>query len=181
MTLKEATAEKHKQAETTLFMKRVFDRSLPKELWVDWTFQKTLFYSTIEGAADKLGLLEDLPDLPRSFYLYKDYAEMAENKNQIPHYKKSVIEYHNYLLSISDDKNKIMAHLYTWHMGDMFGGQMIKKIIPGSHHALEFKDAKLLIERIRSKLDESLAQEANTAFDWAITILEEYDTNLVQN
>lgn len=179
MTLKEATAEKHKAAESTMFMQRVFDKSLPKFLWEDWTFQKTLFYSTIEGAADKLEILNDLPDIRRTFYLYQDYCNMSDARKRLPLYKQSVVEYHNYLLSIADNKDKIMAHLYTWHMGDLFGGQMIRKILPGPHNALEFKDAKLLVERIRSKLNDSLADEANIAFDWAITMLKEYDRDLV--
>ena len=48
MSLKELTAEKHKEAETTPFMKAVFDRTLPQDLWIDWTYQKWLFYGAIE-------------------------------------------------------------------------------------------------------------------------------------
>ena len=74
-----------------------------------------------------------------------------------------------------------MAHLYTWHMGDMFGGQMIKKIVPGSHRALEFEDTKTLMTNIRAKLDDSMGDEANIAFEWAIKIMESYDDSLEQN
>jgi len=177
MSLKELTAEKHKQAESTPFMKAVFARTLPQELWIDWTYQKTLFYGTIEGAAGANRLLGDLPDLRRAFYIYLDFIEMNKDSPR-PAYRGVVVDYHNYLLSISKDPAKIMAHLYTWHMGDMFGGQMIKKIVPGSHRALEFEDVKTLMTNIRAKLDNSMADEANVAFDWAIKMMKDYDRHL---
>mgnify|MGYP003353756242 CR=1 FL=1 len=51
MSLKELTADKHKEAESTNFMRAVFARKLPDNLWADWTYQKALFYGAIEGAA----------------------------------------------------------------------------------------------------------------------------------
>jgi heme oxygenase len=177
MSLKELTAEKHKEAESTLFMKAVFDKTLPRDLWIDWTYQKWLFYGAIEGAAGANRLLGDLPDLRRAFYLAMDYAEMNGN-NPRHEFRPIVIEYYNYLLSISKDPNKIMAHLYTWHMGDMFGGQMIKKIVPGPHRNLDFDDTRTLMTNIRAKLDDSMGDEANIAFDWAIRMMRDYDSSL---
>lgn len=176
MSLKELTAEKHKEAESTPFMKAVFAKNLPHNLWVDWTYQKTLFYGAIEGAAGACGLLRDLPDIQRAFYIWQDFEAMSGNTR--PAFRQIVIDYYNYLLSISKDPNKIMAHLYTWHMGDMFGGQMIKKIVPGNHRALEFNDAKTLMTNIRAKLDDSMGDEANVAFDWAIRMMRDYDVSL---
>ena len=178
MSLKELTAEKHKEAETTPFMRAVFARTLPKELWADWTYQKTLFYGAIEGAAGANKLLNDLPDLRRAFYLYQDFDEMWPKDKPRPKYRPVVIDYHNYLLSISKDPNRVMAHLYTWHMGDMFGGQMIKKIVDAPHRNLEFSDPKTLMTNIRSKLDDSMGDEANTAFEWAIRMMRDYDSSL---
>jgi heme oxygenase len=95
-----------------------------------------------------------------------------------PVYRDAVIDYHNYILSISKDPDKIMAHLYTWHMGDMFGGQMIKKIVPGSHRNLEFEDAATLKANIRAKLNDSMGEEANVAFEWAIKLMDTYTNEL---
>jgi heme oxygenase len=177
MSLKELTAEKHKLAESTLFMKAVFAETLPHELWIDWTYQKILFYNAIENSAGATGLLTDLPDIRRAFYLYLDFKEMNKDHNSYK-YRQVCIDYHNYLMSIANDPNKIMAHLYTWHMGDMFGGQMIKKIVPGSHRNLEFKNAGTLMTNIRAKLDDSMGEEANVAFDWAIRMMRDYDNSL---
>ena len=177
MSLKDLTAAKHAEAESTPFMKAVFARTLPFDLWVDWTYQKWLFYGAIEGAAGANRLLGDLPDLRRAFYLAMDYAEM-NGDNPRHEFRPIVVDYYNYLLSISKDPNKIMAHLYTWHMGDMFGGQMIKKIVPGAHRNLEFEDARTLMTNIRAKLDDSMGDEANVAFDWAIRMMKDYDSSL---
>jgi heme oxygenase len=177
MSLKELTAEKHQEAESTPFMKAVFAKTLPKEVWADWTYQKWLFYGAIEGAAGANRLLGDLPDLRRAFYLAMDYQEMNGN-NPRHEFRPIVVEYYNYLLSISKDSNKIMAHLYTWHMGDMFGGQMIKKIVDAPHRNLEFEDSRTLMTNIRAKLDDSMGDEANVAFDWAIRMMRDYDSSL---
>jgi heme oxygenase len=177
MSLKELTLDKHKEAESTLFMKAVFDRTLPHDLWIDWTFQKTLFYTLIEGSAAANRMLDGLDDLPRAYHLLSDYRKMnTENKRYS--YKESVLDYHNYLIGISRDPKKIMAHLYTWHMGDMFGGQAIKKIVPGIHTSLEFTNTSHLIAAMRSRIDDSMADEANVAFDWAIRMMREYDSCL---
>jgi heme oxygenase len=177
MSLKELTAEKHKLAESTPFMKAVFANTLPAELWTDWTYQKWLFYGAIEGAAGANRLLGDLPDLRRAFYLFIDYNDMNTERKK-HEFRPVVIEYYNYLISISKDPSKVMAHLYTWHMGDMFGGQMIKKIVPGSHRNLEFEDPRTLMTNIRAKLDDSMGEEANVAFDWAIRMMRDYDSSL---
>jgi len=177
MSLKDLTSAKHAEAESTPFMKAVFARTLPFDLWVDWTYQKWLFYGAIEGAAGANQLLTDLPDLRRTFYLFMDYNEMNTERKK-HEFRPIVIDYYNYLISIAKDPTKIMAHLYTWHMGDMFGGQMIKKIVPGAHRNLEFEDARTLVTNIRNKLDDSMGEEANVAFDWAIRMMRDYDSSL---
>jgi heme oxygenase len=176
MNLKEATAEKHAQAEKTPFMRAVFQQKLPIDLWCDYTYQRQLIYNAIEGVAGACGLLKDLPDIQRAHYLYRDYMSMVD-KNLSHKFRKPTVEYHNYILNIYPDNDRIMAHLYVWHMGDLYGGQMIKKIIPGSHLSLTFKDPELLKTNIRNKLKDTMADEANIAFDWAIKLLNDYDVS----
>jgi heme oxygenase len=65
-------------------------------------------------------------------------------------------------------------------MGDLFGGQMIKKVLADvPHRNLEFKDIDGLKTAIRAKLDDSLGDEANIAFDWAIKIMQTYDSEFI--
>jgi heme oxygenase len=171
MSLKELTADKHREAETTQFMKAVFAKTLPRDHWVDFTYQKSLFYSTIETAATQHGLMNGIEPMRRSALLAQDYEKMDGSARE---FKPAVLEYHNYIQTLTDP-TRIMAHLYTWHMGDLFGGQMIKKLLDGPHSSLDFLDPPVLIAAMRSKLSDDMAEEANIAFGWAIQILNEYD------
>ena len=185
MSLKDLTKDKHTAAESTRFMKAVFAKTLPHELWVDFTLQKSLFYGTIESAAQRVGLLNNIPnDILRVNKIRKDYFEMLSLGDNVSlQMPKTAIDYHNYIISLERENNpkRILAHLYTWHMGDLFGGQMIKQIVDAPHNGLEFEDRPALITAMRAVLTDDLADEANIAFDWAIKILESYDSRLEQN
>ena len=174
MSLKELTQERHKAAEGTKFMQAVFDRTLPMSVWIDYTYQKYSWYKVIESRAQALGLLENLPGIERADLILADYEEMMQGRESRNYLKLETTDYCNYIRDLTDP-NAVLAHLYTWHMGDMFGGQMIKKIIDAPHRHLEFENVKDLMFVLRGMLDDSLAEEANVAFDWAIKILGTYD------
>lgn len=171
LNIRQYTAEKHRQAEATDFMRAVFAGKLAPELWCDFCFQKTLFYNTIETAARSLGLLDSLPGIERTHKLYQDYLLLATTDNR---YNRATMAYQRYLISISRDATKILAHLYVWHMGDLHGGQMISRILPGKHTSLEFANAPELIAKIKSLITADVIPEILVAFDWAIEILNEY-------
>lgn len=179
MSLKELTKNKHTEAESTPFMKAVFAKKLSLDLWKDWTGQKIIFYAEIENLCDELGLLDDLPNIKRCQKLTDDFNQMG-----LVHHvwlREPVMQYHTYLSSIQNNKDKMLAHLYTFHMGDMYGGQMIKKLIDAPHSNLEFENLPMLITNLRAKLHDGLADEANVAFDWAIKMMRDYDRDLEQN
>jgi heme oxygenase len=60
-------------------------------------------------------------------------------------------------------------------MGDLSGGQMIKKRAPGSGTMYDFgrADVKEIKERIRSKTDDSMADEARLCFGYAAELFKE--------
>jgi len=174
MSLKELTQEKHKAAEGTKFMQAVFDKTLPMSVWIDYTYQKYAWYKAIEIRAGSMKLLDALPGIERADLIMTDYKEMVNNYEDRHFLKPITIEYCDYIKDLVEPKD-VLAHLYTWHMGDMFGGQMIKKIIEAPHRHLEFENAKDLMFVLRGMLDDSMGDEANRAFDWAIKILETYD------
>jgi heme oxygenase len=178
MSLKELTKEQHTKAEGTMFMKAVFDRSLPMELWRDYTYQKELWYREIENAAKRAGLLDMLPGIERAALIRDDYQEMMKDRLGDYHiYREISKNYVIYIRSLTDTDD-IMAHLYTWHMGDLFGGQMIKKIVNAPSTHLDFENAQDLMTNMRTMLTDDMASEANAAFEWAIMILETYDSDL---
>lgn len=174
MSLKELTKDNHALAETTPFMKAVFAGTMTNDMWTDFTYQKQLFYKEIERAARQAGLLDLLPGIERAELMMEDYREMIGSTPKYNTYKAVTKDYVIYLQKLNDP-TKIMAHLYTWHMGDMFGGQMIKKVIVAPHRHLDFDNATELKTTIRSMLTDEMADEANIAFEWAIKILNEYD------
>ena len=63
-------------------------------------------------------------------------------------------------------------------MGDLFGGQMIKKMLPPPHRNLEFKDVEGLKTTLRAKLTDDLGDEAICSFNWAIRIMNEFSPRL---
>jgi heme oxygenase len=173
MSLKELTADKHAEAEATPFMKAVFAGKMTSRAWTDFTYQKHAFYREIEDKADMYGLLEDLPGIKRAELILQDFNEMNVDESTYA-LTESAYNYCAYIRSLHDPV-RILAHLYTWHMGDMFGGQMIKKIVDAPSSHLEFENASELKTTIRSKLTDDMADEANVAFDWAIKILNTYE------
>ena len=109
-----------------------------------------------------------------------DYQNMDKPIGSYNTYRELTKEYASYIRSL-DDPKRIMAHLYTWHMGDLFGGQMIKKIIDAPHTHLDFENPNDLKMAMRGMLSDDMGEEANVAFDWAIRIMESYDSSLEQN
>jgi heme oxygenase len=173
MSLKELTKENHTAAEKTKFMKAVFKKRLPMHLWADFTYQKSNFYASIETVARDAGLTLDCLEVERALRLYQDAKEMS--KGNFPKLRPITIEYSRYILDLAGDPDKIMAHFYTWHMGDLHGGQMIKKMVDAPHRNLEFDNIDELKTKIRAKIRDDMAPEANEAFRWAIRIMESYN------
>ena len=171
MSLKELTADSHQRAESTEFMKRVFDGKMSRDIWADWTYQKALFYNVIEAQCRIAGYLDQLPGIERTHLLMKDYKAMTGGV-ATHYFREPTLTYYRHILSLPSQD--VLAHLYTWHMGDLFGGQMIKKIVDAPHTSLDFENAPELMSKIRSLLTDDLAPEANRAFDYAIEIMQDY-------
>lgn len=175
MSLKELTKEKHTEAERTPFMHAVIKGKIPKEIWANYTYNKMVWYGAIEAKARAEGLLDDLNGIDRSYKLYEDAKEMLNGER--PALLPETIAYQQYILDLPP--GLVAAHLYVWHMGDLHGGQMIKKILNYvPHRNLEFADVEGLKTAIRTKLTDDLGDEANNAFGWAIKVMHTYDSQL---
>ena len=69
-----------------------------------------------------------------------------------------------------------MAHLYVRHFGDLSGGQMISKRVPGSGKYYQFDgDPDQIKNILRAKLDDSLADEAKVAFAYAAELFDDME------
>ena len=175
MSLRDITQDLHQQAEETLFAKKLVSGTFSKEEYAKYLWQMVLVYNGIEVACKSQGMLENLKDIERTHKIYQDCVELVG-----PHHRLSwlpvTIEYYQYLLELNmnpERKHLIKAHLYCRHMGDLYGGQMIAKRVPGQGRFYKFKDPEKLKEQIRAELTDDLGDEARVAFEWAIKIMQD--------
>jgi heme oxygenase len=80
----------------------------------------------------------------------------------------------DYMMSISEDPDRLMAHVYVRHMGDLFGGQMISKKVPGLGKMYQFdRDKDELKTLIRERVNDSMADEAKVCFEFATKLFQQ--------
>jgi heme oxygenase (biliverdin-producing, ferredoxin) len=175
MSLKELTHEQHRRAESRPFVKVLFSGNVNPKLYATYLKNQHPMYEILEVCAMPHGLFVGLPEIRRAPAILSDFTELWGIDNQeTPKMCPIVNEYIKYILSIKDDPKKLLAHIYVRHMGDLSGGQMIAKRIPGSGRYYQFGDNPDAIkELIRSKLDDGLADEAKVCFDYAARFFEE--------
>lgn len=174
-TLKELTWAKHQEAESQSFIKSIFKGNVDENKYIDYLYQLRLLYDKLENLGDAVGIFEDMEELKRTRAITLDYAELTEGRTDNDPVRKSTLEYLQYLDTIREDKTKLMAHIYVRHTGDLFGGQALAKLLPGPNHMFKFNNIPELVQKIRSKLDVSLAEEAIKAFDYNINMIKEYN------
>ena len=173
--LKELTSEKHKEAEEQPFLKSIFAGNVDKEKYTSYLFQLLMVYSPLEQYADNHGIFAGIRGAKRTKLIEKDWLELSGNTEVQGEIKNSTINYVNYITTIKNDKHKLLAHIYVRHLGDMFGGQMLAKLLPGSNNMFKFDDLPKYLNGVRSQLDLSMAEEANKAFDFNIEMIKEYN------
>ena len=171
--LKELVWEAHKAAETKPFVKVLFSGNIDPKLYATYLKNQHPQYEILEVCAMRHGLLNDIPDIRRSPAILADFMELWNDDEQ-PTILPVVNDYTKYILSIQDDPEKLMAHIYVRHFGDLSGGQMIAKRVPGSGKYYQFGDnPEAIKESIRPKLNDSMADEANKCFEFAGRLFEE--------
>jgi heme oxygenase len=174
MSLKDLTWEHHRNAETRPFVKVLFSGKITPEMYATYLFNQHRCYDLLEAMAMMHGLMNDYPTIRRAPAIHEDFMELWTDKENLPTEVPSVKAYHAHLMEIKDDPKKLLAHLYVRHFGDLSGGQMIAKRVPGSGKYYQFGDnPESVKERIRTKLDDSLADEAKVCFDFAAKLFEQ--------
>jgi heme oxygenase len=173
MSLKELTHEQHRRAETRPFVKVLFSGNIDPKLYAQYLYNQFPMYELLEVCAMPHGLLSDIPGILRSKAILEDYKELWGDDSDRPALCKTVQDYMDHIMSIKDDPKKLMAHIYVRHMGDLAGGQMIAKRIPGSGKYYQFENADDLKTKVRQKIDDSMADEAKVCFDFAAKFFEE--------
>ena len=175
MSLKDLTHAAHKAAETKPFVKVLFSGKFDPKLYATFLKNQHPCYEILEVCAMPHGLMSDYPAIRRAPAILADFTELwGQDNPTFPRMCPVVDEYIKYILSIKDDPKKLLAHLYVRHFGDLSGGQMLAKRVPGSGRMYQFGDDPESIKTIlRAKLDDSLADESIVCFEFAGKLFEQ--------
>jgi heme oxygenase (biliverdin-producing, ferredoxin) len=180
-TLKELTKEQHKNAERSIFVKKMLKKELTAYQYYVYMANQYVMYDVLERHANKYSIFEGIEEVKRTAAILKDLEELEQRFGfEIISYLKSTDSYVDHIEQISNDSDKILAHVYVRHMGDLSGGQIIKKLIPaGSGFHYQFDgDINQLKTKIRDKLHNDLADEARVCFDMIKNFMEELEVFL---
>jgi heme oxygenase len=173
-TLKEQTHEKHKEAETQPFIKEIFQKKVSKHKYAEYLYQLYLIYHAMENiAGPKLGAYEGISGLYRSKAIFEDFQELAVPDKTYT-IKESTLKYIQYIMDITEH-NDLLAHMYVRYLGDLNGGQIFAKLIPGSGTMFQFENKEELTNNFRAKLNDNMGLEACVAFDFNIAIVKEFN------
>lgn len=177
MSLKNLTWEKHKEAERKDFVKILLSGKITPKLYYRYLVNQYNNYSVLEAEGIN-HLPTSLRDIARSPNMLRDLKELEELyglEYEPELVTKTTCEYVDYIYNMQKDHNTkgFIAHMYVRHFGDMYGGSIIRKRIPGSGTMYDFQDKERLKTEMRSLLDDSMAHEANRCFDFAISLFEE--------
>jgi len=171
--LKQLTWEHHQNAERQDFVKVLMSGKINPKFYATYLWNQHKKYDILEAMAFAQGCLDGLVDIKRKLKIEQDFVELWKD-DEMPVLVESTHEYMRHMKTIMTDPDKLMAHVYVLHMGDLSGGQMIKKKVPGEGRMYTFDTDKAeLKEAIRAKTNDSMAEEAKWVFDSATKLFQE--------
>jgi heme oxygenase len=163
--LKELTMDHHRSAERCGFVKVLLGGNISNELYGIFLINQYHKYTALENLAMSKGLLDGIESIVRADKILADANEMIEDINI--ELLDSTAQYKEHIQTLSD--HDLFAHIYVHHMGDLSGGQMIAKRVPGSCTMYNFDgNINETKNEIRSRCKDSMATEARMCFDFAI-------------
>lgn len=160
--LKEATHDKHKEAERMPFNVKMFKGELTTDQY-GWYLRSQLnIFKTIEDNFE-------LPHkgLSRVEPVAFDLMSLGINE-LVP--DEATREYCDYLKGLSQED--VNAHIYLNYLAIMFGGQMMKKNTPGPGKMYDFENMMECMQSVRAIQKDEWADEVNKGFDFMIKIME---------
>lgn len=165
LPLKEATAQKHRLAEQQAFNQRMFRGELTEAEYLLYLCQQAAIFESLEHRP------LPHPSLARLEKVKQDIIELGTKVYGISEILPSTQRYVLYLESC-DEENRL-AHIYLNYLAVMFGGQMMKKVVPSSGKMYEFDHMQEALQAVRSVQKDEWAEEVNRGFDFHIAIFEE--------
>ncbi|XP_013930637.1 PREDICTED: heme oxygenase 2, partial [Thamnophis sirtalis] len=202
--LKEGTKEAHDRAENTQFVKDFLKGHIKRELFKLGTAALYFTYSALEEEMERN---KDQPsftplyfplELHRKEALARDleylYGESWEEKIQC---SEATQRYVDRIHHVGQQEPELLAaHAYTRYMGDLSGGQVLKRVaqralkLPSSGEGInfymfenisnpqqfkQFYRARLNALDVSQETKERIVREANRAFEFNMQVFEELD------
>ncbi|XP_062444241.1 heme oxygenase 2 isoform X1 [Rhea pennata] len=202
--LKEGTKESHDRAENTQFVKDFLKGRIKKELFKLATVALYYTYSALEEEMDRnkdnpvFAPLYFPQELYRREALVKDmeyfYGEDWKEKIQCSEATKNYVDRIHHVGQ--HEPELLVAHAYTRYMGDLSGGQVLKKVaqralkLPSTEEGIQFymfeniSNAQQFKQLYRARMNaldldkntkERIVEEANRAFRFNMQVFDELD------
>jgi len=173
MGLREATAELHSKAEKMEFNQRMFRGELSTDEYVKYLYQQLMIFEAIE--AKQL----PHPSLARVDKVKEDLLELNSSLNKMDGPLSSTMMYSNYLSSLTQEER--LPHVYLNYLALAYGGQMMKKNVPGSGKMYDFENMHEAVGAIRATQKDEWADEVNKGFQFIINIADELQNTVGLN
>ena len=183
--IKELTWEYHKNAERQDFVRLLLSGTIDEKLYATYLYNQLKCYSKLEQYCLESSLFLDTLNLPRAEHIFYDYRALWGDIGTPPIETESTKAYVKHLDTIRGENEKLYAHVYVRHLGDLSGGQMIKRKTPGPNRYYIFKHGeakeykRIVKERVESYLnlyEVNVLPEAIFCFESATKLFKEmYD------
>ena len=172
MSLKELTKKNHSNAERSWFAGRMFSGQITPPEYAIYLKQQYESYSALETKFDDSDIKFPDERIKRTKNIFKDLIEMDSDGDNLP-VLESTLKYSSYIKDCPD--NLLYAHVYVRYLGDLKGGQMISKRVPGKGLYYQFEEPDILEQYIRRELrdDDEFVEECKKCFTFATQSFED--------
>lgn len=158
------------EVENLPFVQYLLKGNISQQHYVIYLAEMLAIYQHLELLVQQAGLFEGLEHLPRAQRMQADLEELAPGHVTV--LCDSTQHYLKYLNSLAGS-NQLFAHVYVRHMGDLYGGKLIARVVPGSGRWYEFDNRAELAKTFNQRITLDLAEEAVTAFGHYANIFKE--------
>ena len=132
VALREGTRDEHETAERSGFVEQLLAGRLDRAAYADLAAQQLVVYTALEAAGAQLEDDGDLvfAELTRVPAIEKDLGHLygADWRTQVRVLPATML-YADRLAQTADSLPKYAAHAYTRYLGDLSGGQIIKRML----------------------------------------------------
>jgi heme oxygenase len=171
--LKDLTWEHHQEAERQQFVKVLMSGKIHPEFYATYLWNQHMKYDLLEALVSVTSKVNHIEDIYRKQYILDDFRELWPHENP-PKTVASTLAFVEHLKGIMHEPELLVAHMYTLHMGDLSGGQMIKRKVPGQGKMYNFKgDVQQTKTQIRELVNDDMADEARKCFSFATDLFKE--------